>query len=579
MGLNEWGGRKGVREALSKVNQLADLPRGNRLYQHSRSGRLLIADIRFGPILPLTCRADCLWELLESWTNTNLYQTIKGEYNMKYEVEECSPGVSLAESLRSFGYDLQTALADLVDNSISAGAKRIDLDFEWNGDESRILLLDDGFGMDELTLVEAMRPGTTSPRDERKSTDLGRFGLGLKTASFSQARKFTVYTKPKKKDLFWRCWDLDFIEQKEKWLLLRGDSVFIQEDAEKLSNQKSGTLVVWDKLDRVVGDISEASSRDKKYFMNCAEDTKGHLAMTFHRFMESPKGLTIYLNGRKIKPWNPFVKHSATQMETEEPIIYKNQRITVTPYILPHHSKFATKEEYNDASGIKGWNAHQGFYVYRNKRLLVAGDWLGVGGQQEEHAKLARIQLDIPNELDDAWKLDVKKSKAVPVAALRPFLSGIARRVRGKATNIYRHRGKIVQRDIESVSTFVWQEKRARGKTRYSVNLKHPSLLSLMETLSVGQKKEFRNVLKLMEETIPLPVIVLSNSESPDSFVPPFDGEVGSKLYPIAESLYEGFIGEGLSHGEAITRACSCEPFNLYSEIVALLEEKFGVKR
>lgn len=495
---------------------------------------------------------------------------------MNVETEECAPGVSLAESLRSFGYDLQTAIADLIDNCISAGSKRVDLVFEWAGKNSRILLMDDGRGMDEPTLVEAMRPGTTSPRETRKSTDLGRFGLGLKTASFSQARKFTVYTKPKNGKLYWRCWDLDFVEKKQKWLLLKGESVFNEKDAGKLANAKTGTLVVWDKLDRIAGETSESSTQDKQHFMDCAEQTKDHLAMIFHRFMETPKGLSIYINGRKVKPWNPFVKHSATQKEAEDPIIYNNERITVTPYILPHHSKFSKKEEYEAAAGVKGWNAHQGFYVYRNKRLLVAGDWLGVGGQQEEHAKLARIQLDIPNGLDDAWKLDVKKSKAVPAAPLRPALVGIARRVRGKATSIYRHRGKVVQRDTAGTDTFVWQEERARGKTRYKVNLKHPSVIKLLECLSAKQKRMFNSVLKLVGETVPLPLIVLSSSENPDSFVPPYDTTAESQLYPMVEDLYKGFIEQGEDHEEAVRRACAAEPFNLYGELAGLLDEKYG---
>lgn len=128
---------------------------------------------------------------------------------------------SLAQSLRGLGYSLESAIADLLDNSISAGATNVWLTFEWSGSESVIMVEDNGFGMSEVRLVEAMRLGCMGPSAARQEDDLGRFGLGLKTASLSQCRRFTVCSWDKTGRHATRCWDLDVIEKHNDWLVLK----------------------------------------------------------------------------------------------------------------------------------------------------------------------------------------------------------------------------------------------------------------------------------------------------------------------------------------------------------------------
>ena len=126
---------------------------------------------------------------------------------------------SMFESLRAFGYELPTALADLIDNSVFAGARNVWIDFEWNGAESTVSITDDGHGMAEKELVNAMRPGSRNPREVRDPKDLGRFGLGLKTASLSQGRRLTVRSKQVESTGFTRCWDLDHVAKTGDWYL------------------------------------------------------------------------------------------------------------------------------------------------------------------------------------------------------------------------------------------------------------------------------------------------------------------------------------------------------------------------
>jgi hypothetical protein len=175
---------------------------------------------------------------------------------------------AMIHSLRAFGYDLATALADLIDNSITAGAKNIWLHFHWNGERSTISLFDDGAGMTEQTLLDAMRPGSATPLAERSQDDLGRFGLGLKTASFSQAKRLTVVTKQAGGRAV-RCWDLDYVTECQDWRLLRSGSADC--DAKiipTLDKLSSGTAVFWEAMDRLTPlgtDVNNSKAQDQFY--------------------------------------------------------------------------------------------------------------------------------------------------------------------------------------------------------------------------------------------------------------------------------------------------------------------------
>ena len=254
----------------------------------------------------------------------------------------------MIHSLRAFGYDLATALADLIDNSITARARNIWIDFRWNGEQSTISVLDDGTGMTEAELLAAMRPGSHSPLAERDAQDLGRYGLGLKTASFSQVKRLTVGTC-QNGTLAVRCWDLDYVTACGDWRLLRrGSDLFAQQALPRLTSLKSGTIVFWEAMDRITPPGTDTNNdRAQQLFLNRADQVKAHLAMVFHRFLDprenvGKKPLKIWLNGNPIEPWDPFLSNeTATQLLTEEAVPLLGSRLTVKPYILPHHSKIS----------------------------------------------------------------------------------------------------------------------------------------------------------------------------------------------------------------------------------------------
>ena len=242
------------------------------------------------------------------------------------------------------------------------------------------------------------------------------------------------------------------------------------------------------------------------------EQIKKHLAMVFHRFIES-KRVKIFFQQREMEPWDPFlIDDAATQKFPEEPL--HNNRVKIRGFVLPHKSKL-TEEEFRKAEGPEGWNVQQGFYIYRNERLLLAGEWLGMF-RKEEHYKLARIMIDLPNNLDTEWQIDIKKSVARPPLVLRDQLKAYANKVRSQAVEVYRHKGKILQRKYASIQfQSFWHEKVRHGKRFYEINREHPYVQSVFNSIN-GKNVELNQLLRFIEETVPVPLITIKESEQPE---------------------------------------------------------------
>ncbi len=497
----------------------------------------------------------------------------RGQVKQEEHYDIAEPRASaMIESLRAFGYNVQTAIADLIDNSISAGAKNVWLTFFWDGSDSYISIRDDGHGMTEEELVNAMRPGSQSPLQDRDPKDLGRFGLGLKTASFSQCRRLTVASRSKGCDVAIRRWDLDYVNQVDQWRLLHSAANGSSGRLAELDPMAEGTLVLWECMDRLVGNAKKGDREAHNHFLETVEGVEKHLAMVFHRFLEKRNRLKIWINGRAIEPWNPFLPESAaTQILPQEKFSWQKDKLVVQPYVLPHQSKI-DPETHNEAAGINGWNAQQGFYVYRNERLLVAGDWLGLGFKQEEHCKLARIQIDLPNSMDDDWNIDVKKSRARPPAALKSDLKRIARLTRQKAVEIYRHRGKVIARDNADKHVFPWDKKIRRGKIFYSINQEHPLVKEAM-SLPKEHQPLIRALIRLLEETVPVQQIWIDSSTDPENHSQPFEDTPPREVVEVMTQVYQALRKSGLSPQQARDRILTMEPFQHFEALVQTLSD------
>jgi len=488
-----------------------------------------------------------------------------------YDEVPPEPG-ALIESLRSVGYSLPTAVADILDNSITANADNIYIDFYWAGVQSHVVILDDGIGMTEEKLKNAMRPGSRNPLEVRSSNDMGRFGLGLKTASLSHCRNLCVASKPTRGQVSVRTWDLEVLADSHEWRLLRAPSSAATEGIKRLDGLPQGTAVVWSVLDRLIGNEQPGDAVAHKRFNDAIDDVRNHLALTFHRFLDE-KSVRIQLNGHPIVPWNPFMKDGRvpSSASPEEFIEFERSGMTFQGFVLPHKDALSD-EEFARNGGPRGWTAQQGFYVYRNKRLLVCGDWLGLGRPapwtREEHCRLARIRLDISNDSDAAWHLDVKKSTARPPALVRNRLTDLADAIRMKARSVFVHRGKYGRRPVVQTETErPWISKVRENRRVYSVNRGHPAVLALLQAYPEG-KADIEAVLRLLEETVPVEQIWLDTAEQSRDHAPPYGGVDLAIIRSDMRRILEFLINGGINRQTAIERLRTIEPFDRYRKLI-----------
>ena len=458
---------------------------------------------------------------------------------------------SLVESLRDMGYSLRTALADVIDNSITAGARNIRLFADTHHALPAIGILDDGVGMSEEELFEAMRPGTRSPLEIRSSTDLGRFGLGLKTASFSQCRRLTVVTR---RDSVVSCatWDLDAVAERDRWVIKIADSPDDVRWSDTL--QRDGTLVVWEKLDRLVG---LGRQEDKSEFVRQLDEAASHIEFVFHRFLSGREGrrLTISMNNRELRPFDPFhSNHSATQHHQEELIRLDGAEIRIWPVTLPHHDKVSA-DDWKKYAGPEGYVSNQGFYLYRNRRLIVHGTWFRLA-RQLELTKLARVGIDIPNTLDAEWKIDVRKASAQPPAPVRERLRRIIERIGVPSRRTYTGRGTKL---TEESRLPVWTRVQDKNRISYRIDEEHPVLAALRHDLEPPKAREFERILRLIESAFPLEALHVDVSANPEEVSSP---RIGSEdLQMIVSSMWHILRSRGRSPTEIEEWMRSAEPF------------------
>lgn len=487
-----------------------------------------------------------------------------------YSQYETTPAVpeasSMIETFRAIGYSIEAAIADIIDNSIPANAKNIWINFEWKGADTWLSIMDDGHGMNNEELIQAMKPGSRNPLDERDTKDLGRFGLGLKTASFSQCRKLSVVSlKENEEPVFW-TWDLDFVNETKSWNLLK----YLPDEEkthERIRQNPSGTIVIWNDIDRLVKNLNPDDEKALNKFLQTMEQVKNHLAMVFHRFIETGR-IKIHFQDRLIEAWNPFLTNQqATQPFPNEPL--QNGRVICKGYVLPHKSKI-TDEIYKNAEGPKGWNEQQGFYIYRKERLLLAGDWLGMF-RKEEHYKLARIQIDLPNDLDAEWQIDIKKSVARPPMALRDQLRAYAGKVRSQAVEVYRHKGRAVRQLPGQTFMLLWVEHKRGDKYFYKINRNHTLIEKIKKQAETDSDKAIETLIRFIEETIPTKSIYIKESEESEAIGKPFEGINHNEIRKLMKQVYDSLIEQGKNDQEARAYILNLEPFNHYPEYIETL--------
>lgn len=422
---------------------------------------------------------------------------------------------ALLRSLRGLGYSPETALADLIDNSLAAGARQVDIWLDWRDGDPLVEMLDDGVGMTFDRLIEAMRFGGDGPDAERDCHDLGRFGLGLKTASLSQCRELTVASR-RDGAVARLAWDVDRVG--DGWCAEAPDLSPAGHLCALFATAGDGTLISWNRMDRLGG----LWGLDREGFNERIAAIRAHLSMTFHRFLSGEaRRLGISLNGLSLAAWDPFCRrHDATMAMPRDIIRGPEGSIVARPYILPHRDRFANDREWEEGGGPGGWVERQGFYVYRGDRLVSPGGWLGLGGSRawtrEESSRLARIALDLPVGMDEAWRIDIRKSLARPPAWARPRLAGIGTDSRRRAREVFAWRGggptRRRSRTKEDGEVWPWEARGGKAVPRYRVRRDHPAVAAVAELLG-DDSAMLEGLLSALEFTVPVERIWLDVAE------------------------------------------------------------------
>ncbi|MGI9361651.1 MAG: ATP-binding protein [Parasphingorhabdus sp.] len=472
---------------------------------------------------------------------------------------------ALIEGMRDFGYSLETALADVIDNSITAGATEIRMFADTSAEHPRLAIIDNGHGMSFDELCDAMRPGSRSPLEQRKSDDLGRFGLGLKTASFSQGRRLTVVSKREDETVSAR-WDLDHVAKKDDWLIeipLETEEIPWAEEI-----GQNGTMILWEKLDRLVEKASKADERS--HVIGMIDQAIDHLQLVFHRFLAGEKGInkvSMYLNNRKLEPFDPFhSSHPATISGPVEKILTHGQTVAVQTFTLPHHKK-VSPADWEKYAGAAGYMKNQGFYVYRGKRLIIHGTWFRLA-RQMELTKLARVRIDMPNGLDAHWKIDVKKASAHPPHQVRERLRRIIDTIGATSKRVYTTRGRRLTSDSRLP---VWQRVQDKNQISYSINREHPAFAGFMSGLSEQQCRNFLSLVEMTGAAIPIDALFADVSGQPENVS---GGAISleSLEYAVAETI-QSLSKSGLANEGIIEMLRVTEPFRSnWVRIVAIIE-------
>ena len=477
--------------------------------------------------------------------------------------ESCVPGAQLLESMRAVGYSLETAIADIVDNSIAAGATSIAINFSMDVATPYLTILDNGSGMSPEEARNAMRLAGVAASASRAPADLGRFGLGLKTASLSQCRRLTVVTKQGGVTTG-LAWDLDHVTARDDWSLLVLDQAEINgtPKSSELEAMETGTLVVWTKLDRIHDQTEEVSAE----FDSQMVEARAHLALIFHQYLGGDAGLprvTMTINSEAVEGLDPFLRAaSGTERSPVETISVQGRSIEVQSFTLPYLNEMSQKQR--RLAAVPGQlRDSQGFYIYRGGRLLIWGTWFRLH-PKTEGGKLSRVKVDIPNSLDHLWSLDIKKSRAVPPVEVRDRLKRLAAALVEPSERKVTYRGRKEKGDDRV--TRVWDAISDRDSFRYQINRSHPILEQLADRLEPQAVALLDSALELIEFHFPAQDLV---NRFRNDLVPAQAEESAIRQQML--EIWRAGNGSLGPPSEFVAWISKCEPWNVYEKDTGVL--------
>ena len=435
------------------------------------------------------------------------------EENINYEDVTPNPEF-LIKSISEQGYSLEAAIADLIDNSISANAKHIELLTDIVEEPFRFYLADDGIGMTLDELKENMKFPSTSPDNSRQSNDLGRFGLGMKTASFSQTRKFTVISRKKDTEKFSaRTWDLEVLKFEKSWKLIVNTENEInkflldyyrisEEHLESFNNFQVSTIIIWEGLYKFE-EYLKLENRKKALKKEISEVTSDYLSLVFHKFMEQSKPLKIRINNSILHPFNPFPKKEKDLRVLEfREKNFSDDIIKMEGYILPSRSIEESK------NGTSIWTTKykslidmEGIYIYRANRIILFGGWNGII-KRAPRMQLSRLKVDIGNSVDHLLHLNVAKSQVIIPHDLKKAFEDYVEILKYESNKEYFNRTSknIPNKNDNKFGLF---EKIPSNKgMKVELNRNYPLLKEIEKELSEKSKSNLKVLIKMINTQI-----------------------------------------------------------------------------
>lgn len=477
-------------------------------------------------------------------------------------------------SMRAMGYSFESAVADIIDNSISASATKVFLKFPIDPTDCYVAICDDGYGMSKEELFDAMKYGSEQKRNQRATDDLGRFGLGLKAASLSQCRRLTVASK-KNGIISAYIWDLDVVKEKRDWYVIECSEYDISgiRQISWLDNIASGTVVVWEKFDLIEKSSGNVYSELNKY----QDLTADYLSLIFHRFLNksSSKKLSIKVNNYELKGFDPFLEnHPKTNVRKRVEIPVEDSEgvermVAVQPFVLPFQKDLSVEDK-KLSGGIENYRSKQGFYVYRNERLIVWGTWFG--RHRDELTKYARIRVDIPNTLDDIWGIDIKKQNAKIPAVIKNRLTRAVDEAMDIAVKVQKFRGRVDKNDDKI--DYIWLPIKTREEQHsYLINREAKIFDLIRDSVDNATWVRINMVLEEIEKSLPYQQIYIDKSQNKiDDIV---DDERVAEIEEKARILISMALDMSDNSKETIIdNIFKSEPFNNYLQLKEKLMEE-----
>lgn len=496
---------------------------------------------------------------------------------MAKQIKNIPKADHLMGSMRSMGYTFEAAVSDIIDNSISGHSRNIQLNFPTEALHCFVSIIDDGDGMTKEELFNAMRYGSTASETERKDSDLGRFGLGLKAASLSQCRVLTVVSKKDSEICAYR-WDYKYILKNKDWYILELSESDLKSvpSIEQLRLLEHGTLVTWEDFD-----VIEKFSNGQTYATLC--DYKDlivkYMGLTFHRYIGSKKGdrVTMRLNNHKIAALDPFLEyHSKTTRKKEVTVALNDsngieRQIKVQPFILPFY-KDLSQTDIDKLGGIENMRTKQGYYVYRNNRLIISGTWFGMHSK-DELSKNARIRVDIPNTLDDIWKIDIKKQNATIPKAIQVQLKRKVEEAMGVSIRQQTHRGR--KNNIKGHIDYIWNRIEGRDNGYYYEVNRGSELISFVKHKIPDEYIAYVDMLiDELERSIPIQQMYVDQSNN--SIIEKDDPNRMDDIFQKAVLMVD-FTKEFSNPKDVIEKLFNSEPFCDHRELKERLYKHYNI--